>query len=94
MQKGSVSSGKRSLLSWSLGVPHDIREVEGGHIAESSIVNYSCRRSILPVELTDLVLIGQKVRSKEREVMKDCSQINIPGLQPEVMFINPAFALM
>jgi len=48
----------------------------------------------LPAKLTNLVLVGQEIRGKEREVVKDCSQVNIPGLQPGVKSIDPAIALL
>ena len=49
------------------------RWVRGSHIAEGSVVHDPCRSSKLPAELAHLVLVGQEVRSKKREVVEDCS---------------------
>lgn len=70
------------------------QRVSGGHVAEGSVVHYPGGRPKLPAEFTNLVLVGQEIRSEEREVVKDYSQVNIPGLQPGMKSINPAFALL
>ena len=41
-------------------------------------------RSDLFGKLTDLILIGQDISGKEREVVKDCLEVNIPSIQLEM----------
>ena len=70
------------------------RRIRCGHVAEGSVIHNPCRCSELPAKLANLVLVGNKIRGKDREVVNDSSQVNIPGLQPRVKCINSAFALL
>lgn len=68
------------------------RWVGSSHVAEGSVIHDQCRCSKLSAELTYLILICKEVRGKEREAVKDCLKINIPGLQPSMKTIHPPFA--
>jgi len=68
--------------------------LEAAKVAEGSVIHNPCGCSKFPAELTYLVLVCKEVRGEEREVVKDCLKVDIPGLQPGMKSVHLPFAVM
>ena len=53
-----------------------------------SVTHNPCRCFELPAKLINLVLVAKNIRGKEGKVVKDCSLVNIQGLQPGVCVVE------